>query len=76
LNIVFPQAEYFPSITLESASDAFIAKFVTCYFGFPERGVVLGPNKMFWAGVPETAVNKYHNPCFGEDNIGLSREFC
>ena len=67
-----PESCGFPSVLPEGAVDGFCALDIVLDFIMPESAVGFGEASVFWASVPEAAVNKDGGMCFGKDKIGFA----
>ncbi len=71
---MLPDADDFPSLPAELASDAFIAGHVVLKLFIPESSVGFRPRVALGATVPETSVDEDGNFLLGEGKVGLSRQ--
>ncbi len=69
---MLPDADDFPSLPAELASDAFIAGHVLFAFTVPKCAVGFGAGIALGAAVPETSVDEDGDFLFREGKVGLS----
>ena len=67
-----PESCGFPSVLPECAVDGFCASDIVLDFIAPECLVGFGKVSVFWASVPEAAVDKDGGMGFGKDKIGFA----